>query len=89
MRLPTNDSTPVSSRAEVFVAEPVHRQRMAVGREETEEPSYLGLIRANRVRTAVGLELKPSDVFGRSGLQGEWHVEAKLMIMDRTWGLFA
>ena len=51
--------------------------------EESEQLADLGVIGADRVRAAVRFELKPAEIFVRGGLQGEWHVEAELMIMDR------
>jgi len=60
---------------------------VSFGRKKSEQPANLRAVGANRVRTAVGLELKPSNVFIRGGLQGEWHIEAELMIMDAVGAL--
>ena len=55
-------------------------QGVAFGGQEAHELSKLGLIRANRVRTAVRFELKPAYVLIRGGLQIEGHVEAECML---------
>src|SRR5437660_12083766 len=59
---------------------------MPVGGEKFEQAANLRFVRTNRVRAAVGFELKPADVFVRCGLQGEWHVEAAPMIIDAYVG---
>jgi len=74
-------------RPQVLMPEAGDVKRMAVLGEKSEQPANLGVISAHRVRAAVGLELKPADVFMSSGLQGEWHVEAGHMIIDGRWGL--
>ena len=79
----------------VFVSQRVDLERMAVLPQEPEQPANLGVICTDRVRAAVGFELKPAKVFMRGGLQGEWHVEAGHMIdaghtiIDARWGLSA
>jgi hypothetical protein len=69
-------------RAEIFVAEMIDVERMAVRGEKAKQLVDFGVVSANRVRAAVGLELKPSEIFISCGLQGEGHVEAAPMIVD-------
>ena len=53
---------------------------MAVRRKKSEQLANLGLICADRVRAAVRFKLKPAEIFSRSGLQIENHVEAVCML---------
>src|SRR5579864_5226000 len=75
--------------AQVFVAQSVNRQRVALGGEETQQPADFGVVGANCVRAAVRFELKPTDVFSRCGLKGEGHVEAMVMIINEPPSLSA
>ena len=75
--------------AQILVAKLLDLEGVAVLGQESEQLANFCVIGADRVRAAVGFELKPSQVFIRSGLQGEWHVEAAHMIIDGRWGLSA
>jgi hypothetical protein len=62
--------------AQIFVTQQIDREGVTAGDKKIEQLADLGFICADRVRTAVRFKLKPAEVFGRSGLQIEGHVEA-------------
>jgi hypothetical protein len=62
--------------AKVLMAKALDVERVPFRGQETEQPANLRVVRADRVRTAVGFELKPAEIFVRCGLEGEWHDEA-------------
>jgi hypothetical protein len=66
--------------AQVLVTELVDRQLVAVRSEKSEQLANLGVISADRVRAAVGLELKPTEIFECCGLEIECHGEADCML---------